>query len=138
MPGLLLASIVLTTASTIGTTTLLYKSDSLDSFWLAYAILVSLGMGFTPLAGYILYANYGSNALVGVALLDFLIIGVLYPPFYDLEPVMRVGTLARTVNAICIPGIVLAGLFVYGTLVYFTLWGVNALFAAFTNAKSLA
>lgn len=138
MPGLLIASIVLTTASTIGTTTILHRSDVLDSFWLVYSILVSLGMGFTPLLGYWLLATHGFDTMPAAGILELLLVGVLYPPFYDLEPTMHVGAIPRIVNGLCLPIMVLAGLMVYNTLPYFAFWVVNALFTTITNVRSLS
>ena len=138
MPGLLLASLILTTTSIIGSLALLYRSDALDGFGITYSILVSLGMGFMPLTANWVFTNWGSNALVGVALLDFLIIGVLYPPFYDFEPTRSGGAILRIVNSLCLPIIVLAGLMVYNTLPYFGFWVVNALFTTIMNIRAIA
>ena len=138
MLGLLLASLILTATSIIGSLVLLHRSDALDGFGITYSILVSLGLGFMPLVANWVFTHWGSDALVGVALVDFLIIGVLYPPFYDLEPTMRVGAMLRIANGLCLPIMVLAGLMVYDTLPYSAFWLVNAFFTTFTNIRALS
>ena len=138
MPNPLLASLILTVTSIVGSLVVLYRSGELDGFGVIYSILVSLGLGFMPLVANWVFTNWGSNALAGAALADFLIISVLYPLFYDLEPTMRVGAMLRIVNGLCLPIMVLAGLMVFYTRPYFLLWGVNAFFTAITNIRALS
>lgn len=136
VPGLLLASIILTTCGVINTVTILYRADSLDASWLLYAVLASLGMGFMPLAAYLVLVRWGLAPYALVFIADLVVWVLMYLPFYAFEKVVIGGEILRVLriaNLLCLPNIVLAGVMAYGVATYFVPWLINTILVVVGN-----